>query len=447
VILGGICDATEDSILQNKEIFTKDFKNTAYWWDLVEEPQADIELPVTKTDVVIIGSGYTGLCAGIQTARAGRETLILDAERLGWGCSSQNGGQVSGLLKPSLADLSRKYGAYKALRILQEGANSMQFLKDFIADEGIDCDVRMNGKFRAAHNAAQYEAMAKKYTNQIKGLELNVDMVPQSEQRREIGSDAYFGGAVIHSHFSLNPAKFHSELVERARGSGAKLVAYCRVEKIDRQPNKFLICTSKGIIEARDVIVATSGYTDKSLPWHHRRIIPIGSYMITTEVLGVDVVKSIIPNDRIVTDSRKLVYYYRSSPDRRRILFGGRVSLQETNPKVSAPLLRNELVKLFPQISDVKISHSWMGYVDFTFDSMPHIGCHDGLYYALGYCGSGIATASYLGTRVGQKLLEDPQGMTELDDISFNTRPLYTGNPWFLAPSVHYYRWLDKSGR
>lgn len=433
--------------MRTNDIFTEDFKETAYWWDLVSEPLVDTQLPVTKTDVVIIGSGYTGLCAGIQTARAGRETLILDAERIGWGCSSRNGGQVTGLLKPSLGELSRKYGADQALKILQEGSNSLQFLKDFIADEDIDCDMRLNGKFRAAHNPAQYEAMAKKYSNQTKGLELNVDMVSRADQRSEIGSDAYFGGAVIHDHFGLNPAKYHSELVDRARSSGAMLVAYCPVEKIDRQSGKFIIHTSKGVVEARNVIIATSGYTDKSLPWYRRRVIPIGSYMIVTEDLGEGVVKSIIPNDRMVTDSRKLVYYYRSTPDRRRILFGGRVSLQETNSKVSAPLLRDELVKLFPQISNAKISHSWMGYVDFTFDSMPHVGCHDGMHYALGYCGSGVATASYLGTRVAQQLLGNPEGATALDQTSFSTRPLYYGNPWFLAPSVHYYRWVDKFGR
>ena len=433
--------------MKSDGIFTHDYKETAYWWDEVPAPEAGTTLPTSKSDVVIIGSGYTGLCAGIQTARGGRETLILDAERIGWGCSSRNGGQVSGLLKPSLTDLSKKYGPDLALRILQEGTHSLEFLKDFIAEEGIECDVRLNGKFRAAHSPAQYDAMAKKYARQVKGLELDVDMVPRAEQRSEIGSDAYYGGAVIHAHFGLHPAKYHDELVARARSAGADLVAFCPVTGIEKRGNIFVIKTAKGCVEARDVIIATSGYTDKSLPWHRRRVIPIGSYMIATEELDESVVNEIFPNDRIVTDSRKLVYYYRASPDRRRILFGGRVSLRETNSKVSSPLLRDEMVKLFPQIGDVRVSHGWMGYVDFTFDSMPHIGVHDGMHYALGYCGSGIATASYLGMKVGKKVIGDPDGATPLDQTGFDTRPLYYGKPWFLAPSVHYYRWVDKLGR
>ncbi|MEQ8898964.1 MAG: FAD-binding oxidoreductase [Roseovarius sp.] len=433
--------------MKTDSIFTPDYKETPYWWDEVPAPEAATDLPRSKTDVVIIGSGYTGLCAGIETARGGRETLIFDAERIGWGCSSRNGGQVSGLLKPSLAKLSKKYGSGRALKILQEGTASLEYLKAFIFDEGIDCDVRLNGKFRAAHSPALYDAMARKYANQVKGLELEVDMVPKADQRSEIGSDAYFGGAVIHAHFGLNPAKYHSGLVARARAAGAELIAYCPVTRVERKNGGFFVTTSKGTVEARDVIIATSGYTDKSLPWHRRRVIPIGSYMIATEELDEDVVREIVPNDRVMTDSRKLVYYYRASPDRRRILFGGRVSLRETNSKVSSPLLRDELVKLFPQIGHAKVSHGWMGYVDFTFDSMPHIGVHDGMHYALGYCGSGIATASYLGMKVGKKVIGDPQSATPLDETSFFTRPLYYGKPWFLAPSVHYYRWMDKSGR
>ncbi len=428
-------------------IFADDFQDFAYWWDTTRLPEADPAPVPHETEVAVIGSGYTGLCAAIQTARAGRETIVLDAERLGCGCSTRNGGQVTNLLKPSLSALARKYGDDRALKILQEGRRSMTFLREFIEAEGIDCDIRLNGKFRAAHNPAHYETMARNYANQHKGLALEVDMVPRARQREEIGTDAYHGGAIIHSHFAIDPAKYHGGLVDRARTAGARLFDKCAVLGMGRSGRSHVIETSSGKILARDVVVATGGYTDRALPWFRRRVIRIGSYIVATELLPEKTVRDIIPNDRIVTDSRKLVYYYRSSPDRRRILFGGRVSLRETNPRLSAPLLRKELVGLFPQISDVKISYSWMGYVDFTFDHMPHIGRHEGAYFAMGYCGSGIATASYLGTRVGQKLVESPEGGTALDETDFSTRPYYFGNPWFLAPSVHYYRLLDKYAR
>lgn len=433
--------------MPDDNVFSNDYTDTAYWWDISPAPLPGAQALPAQADVAIIGSGYTGICAAIQTARGGRDTVVLEADRLGWGCSSRNGGQVSNLLKPKLSVLARRYGADRAHRILREGHNSLDFVRDLIAQENIDCDVRLNGKFRAAHNPAQYEAMARKYAHQTKGLEIEAHMVPRSEQRNEIGTDAYYGGAVLKQHFAMNPAKYHDGLLRRAEQSGATLVSHSRVMALAHENGQFVLKTAKGEIRARDVIVATGGNTDKVVPWLRRRVIPIGSYMIATEALPQETIEEIFPRDRIVTDSRKLVYYYRASPDRRRILFGGRVSLRETDPRKSAPLLRLELVKLFPQIGDVKVSHSWMGYVDFTFDSMPHLGKQDGIHFAMGYCGSGIALASYLGTRIGQQVLGLPEGRTDLDGTSFSTRPLYYGNPWFLSPSVRYYRWLDKSGR
>ena len=428
-------------------IFAEDYRDSVYWWDYSPAPQIKPATLPKKTDVLVIGSGYTGLCAALQTARAGRETLVLDAAAIGHGCSTRNGGQVTNMLKPSLAKLGQKYGAERALKMLQEGPASMKFLREFIAEEAIDCDLRANGKFRAAHNSAQYEAMARQYANQTKGLEQQADMVPRSEQHREIGSDLYHGGAVVHAHFALDPAKYHSALLLLAEAAGAQFVGDCAVEDVRPDGQEFQVTTRLGTVKARDVVVATNGYTDRALPWFRRRVIPIGSYIIATELLSEDTVRDLIPNDRIVTDSRKLVYYYRASPDRRRILFGGRVSLSETDPRLSAPLLLSELVRLFPQIEGVKLSYSWMGYVAFTFDSMPHIGKSEGLYFAMGYCGSGIATASYLGTKLGLKVLGSPDATTALDATDFSTRPFYYGKPWFLAPTVHYYRLRDRFGR
>ena len=151
----------------------------------------------------------------------------------------------------------------------------------------------------------------------------------------------------------------------------------------------------------------------------------------------------LFPSNRIVSDTRKVVYYYRCSPDRRRVLFGGRVSHQETDPRVSGPKLHADLVRLFPELRETRISHSWCGFVAYTFDELMHIGKHEGMHYAMGYCGGGVGTSSYFGMRLGQQVLGLAQGRTALDGLAFQTRPLYTGNPWFLAPSVAYYRWRD----
>ena len=204
---------------------------------------------------------------------------------------------------------------------------------------------------------------------------------------------------------------------------------------------------ARGSVVASNVVVATNGYTGALTPWLRRRVIPIGSYIIATEPIPRVMMDRLMPRDRIVSDTRKVVYYYRASPDRQRILFGGRVSHNETDPKISGPRLHAEMVRIFPELARTRISHSWAGFVAYTFDEMMHVGVRDGLYYAMGYCGSGVGMAGYLGTRIGQQVLGLKQGATAFDGLPFATRPFYWGTPWFLAPSVAYYRWRDRSGR
>jgi glycine/D-amino acid oxidase-like deaminating enzyme len=148
----------------------------------------------------------------------------------------------------------------------------------------------------------------------------------------------------------------------------------------------------------------------------------------------------------MIVDTRRIVVYYRLSPDGRRILFGGRVSLNETDPQISAPRLHDHMTTIFPQLRDAKVSHSWMGFVGWTFQHMPHLGCHGGIWYAMGYCGSGVALASYFGTRLGQQVLGLDEGRSVLSNLPFRTRPLYYGKPWFLSASVGWYGFLDRLG-
>jgi len=216
-----------------------------------------------------------------------------------------------------------------------------------------------------------------------------------------------------------------------------------RDEAIQASAEAFRLDTERGTCRAQDVVVATNGYTGKLTPWLRRRVIPIGSYMIATEPLPRGMIERLIPKDRIVSDTRKVVYYYRASPDRRRILFGGRVSHRETDPRVSGPRLHADMANLFPELASIRVSHSWMGFVAYTFDELAHIGQHEGLHYAMGYCGSGVGMASYLGMRLGQQVLGLSENETGFHRASFQTRPLYTGTPWFLAASVLYYRWQD----
>jgi glycine/D-amino acid oxidase-like deaminating enzyme len=426
------------------DLFAADYKNQSYWWDDAPRPAASTEKPPAKVDVLVIGSGYTGLMAARETAKSGRSTLVIDAQDAGFGCSSRNGGQVATSIKPDLGTLSGRYNQEIGFGIRKEGINALDYIGDLITSEKLDCDWRQVGRFHAAHNPKQYEYLAGMTKAQPKGLEVPMEMVPAAEQRREIDSDYYHGGLVYPRHASLHPGKYHLELMRLAKAAGVQVIDHCPATAVARDGSGFKVVTSKGTVTARDVVVATNGYTAPITPWQRRRVIPIGSYIIATEAWPVEKMAKLLPTDRVVSDTRKLVFYYRLSPDRTRMLFGGRVAYMENDPRVSAPRLHAWMRLIFPQLAETKVTHSWMGYVAYTFDTLPHVGKQDGLYYAMGYCGSGVSLATYFGMRIGQQVLGKAEGKTALDNIPFPTRPLYSGNPWFLAPSIFYYQLRDK---
>ncbi len=426
-------------------LFAADYKNQPYWWDAAPQPVLPPIAPPAACDVAIVGSGYTGLSAAIELARGGRHVVVLDTEDAGWGWSTRNGGQVSTSIKPGFDELSGQHGKDLGFRIRREGINALAWIDEFIAREKIDCDWQRVGRFHAAHNAAAFETLAHDVAHQAKGLEVEAHVVPRAEQRSEIGSDRYCGGVVFPAHAALHPGKYHRGMLVCAQTAGATVIGRCPAIAIQRDGQSFRLTTPRGSLQARDVVVATNGYTGRLTPWLRRRVIPIGSYIIATEMLDPALAQRLVPKNRVLSDTRKLVFYYRLSEDRRRMLFGGRVALNETDPRVSAPRLHAHMTRIFPELASTKISHSWMGFVAFTFDTLPHIGRQqDGIHYCMGYCGSGVSLATYFGAKLGQQLLGKAEGRTALDGIQFQTRPFYTGDPWFLSAAIVYYRLRDR---
>jgi glycine/D-amino acid oxidase-like deaminating enzyme len=421
-----------------------EMKLTPYWWDDQKFDFPTIDLP-NSTDVLVVGSGYSGLHAAIELRNAGVDCHVIDAQKLGWGCSTRNGGQISHQLKPSFAELTNKHGADLARLLWREGVAATDWLGSFVKDHNLACDYQKCGLFVGAHRPNQMKKLAAEIKDSNKsGLRIPARLVTKDELSKELGTDSYHGGIVYPDNATLHPVKYHDGLLELLRSAGGSASDDCRALKISGRKGRFVVQTTTDEIRCERIIVATNGYTDGLVPWQQRRVIPIGSYVIATDKISPALMDELFPTNRNICDTRQVVYYYRPSPDRRRIIFGGRVSHGETDLKRSAPTLQQEMARLFPALAGVGISHSWMGFVGFTFDGLHHCGEQDGINFAAGYCGSGIASASYTGMRLAQSIANPGSASSSFSVPKFEKRPFYSGNPWFLAPTILGYKLADR---
>jgi glycine/D-amino acid oxidase-like deaminating enzyme len=422
-------------------------KEVPYWWEEAPPTPGDTPAMPTSADVAVVGSGYTGLSAALTLARAGRSVVVFDSDTPGIGASSRNGGMLGSWLKPSLDTLTRRYGPEAARALFAESREAYDFLGRFIADEDIECDYAETGAFTGIVKPAQYEAMARETERLSRTIGVEADMVSRSEVRNEIGTDIYCGGRVTHRRAGLHPARYHAGLIGRVRESGATVAGNCPVTAIQRNGGDFTVTTPHASLKVRNVVVATNGYTGPVTPALRRRVIPVTSYMIATAPLSPNLMATLMPKGRMLTDSNRLLCYFRPSPDNTRVLFGGRPAYTAIGPKLAAERLSRHMTRIFPELRDVELTHSWFGYIAYTFDRLPHVGEHDGMHYAMGYCGSGVVMSTWLGRKAALRLLGQAEGKSAFAELEHPTSRFYHGRPWFLPMVQAWYQGADMLGR
>lgn len=413
-------------------------KSDPFWWEAAPRPTLSAgELPA-RADVVIVGSGYTGLIAALKLAEAGRAVVVLDTGTIGSGASSRNSGFVGRTLKYSFGDLVKAKGLDHAIATYREMQTAFEAVAATVAEYQIDCAFRVHGRLVLSETAAQFEDLKREYELRHRHLGAPFEVLEKAALAREIGSNRYLGGVILPDLASIHPGLYHQGLLDAVGKLGIALHPFTRATAIGRQDPGFTVATERGSILARDVILATNGYTDGLFPWLQRRLIPFDAWQVATEALPPGLIDQLLPNDRTYIDSYMNIDAIRRAPDGSRILYCGKTG-ERSNQQTMGRRLLGELKAVFPDLKDIGLSHSWTGRCAATFDLLPHLGTQDGIHYAVGYCFAGLPMGSHFGRLLAQRILKPGSVRSVFADQPFPTVPLYSGNNWFVPWMMRWY--------
>ena len=415
---------------------------TPYWWDAAPPEDSRVDLPA-RVDVAIVGSGFAGLSAALEAARAGAATLVLDAGPLGGGASSRSGGMVSSGQKLVLTEALKGLPVARQVAALEDSKATFEFLKDLVSRERLDADLQLCGRFFGAFAPSHLETLRRNAETLHRRTGVTIRVLSRAEQHEEVGSAYFHGGFVVEEYGGLHPAKLNRALREAARRAGATLASHARVLSTTRAGTGHVLRTERGEVRAEQVLFATNGYTDGAAPWLARRVLPVASYQIATEPLPPGLMDRLVPRRRMVTDSRKELTYARPSPDGTRILFGCRPRALDADPTRLAARLRARMLRIWPELAPLRITHAWGGFVGMTADRIAHVAEKDGVLHAAGCNGNGVALMTFLGWHAAQLMLGRSNRRAFFADIPFPALPAPARAPGFVALASAAYHLHD----
>ena len=415
--------------------------SSSYWQ--VESPPSPIKPSALDktTDILIVGGGYSGLSAALVCAKAGHAVTVVDADQIANGASVRNAGMFGAHPKLPYAVVAKTYGEKTAQSLLQEAQTAYQFTKNLINNNHINCQLQLCGRVQGASTIAHFKNQQRLAQELKQYTDIQVKVLQQADLREEINTQSYIGGLLFPEHGGLHPQQFHSGLVQLAIKHGVNLHPQTPVQAINQYGNGFTAITSKGDIQAKKVIITANGYLQGKFSWLAKRVFPLPSFIAVTAPRPPEFWQQLFPRQRMVVETRAKHCYYRLTPDGTRLLLGARASLRPINLTLAAKRLHTCIADIFPSLSDLSIDYCWTGNTGYTFSHLPNIGVTNGMHYAMGYSGSGVVMAPYLGMKVAHQALGDERGQTAFTKTQLQSRPFYFGGkkPAFLFLADWYY--------
>ncbi|MBD0703994.1 MULTISPECIES: NAD(P)/FAD-dependent oxidoreductase [unclassified Pseudomonas] len=397
-----------------------------------------------QVDVAIVGGGLTGLSAARSLALKGASVVVLEAGRVIGEASGRNGGHCSTGVAQDYAGLTASLGADTARAYYQAYERAVQSVVALVEQEQIACDLKRNGKLKLAAKPQHYEGLARTCELIRREVDADVELLSAEQARRETDSAEFHGGLLQRNGVQMHIGRFGVGLAEAAARRGALIYQDTLVKAWKANADGYQVSTSRGSLQAKQILLATGACQHGELSWYRRRIVPVGSFIIATETLSQALLDRMLPQRRSYVTSRMIGNYFRVTPDNR-LLFGGRARFAMSggnSDAKSGKILQAAMAQMFPQLAQVKIDYCWGGLVDMTSDRLPRAGQHGGVYHSMGYSGHGVQMSVHM----GQVMAEVMDGKAEANpwgELDWPAIPGHFGKPWFLPAVGLYYRLQD----
>lgn len=396
-------------------------------------------------DICIIGAGFTGISAALELSEKGYAVIVLEGDRVGFGASGRNGGQIVNGYSRDLETIAKRYGQEKADRLGEMSLEGGRIIRERVAKYGIECDL-VDGGFFAAFTDKQVKEMADVRANWMKHGHDGLEMVSKAEVAKYAKTDRYVGGMIDRHGGHIHPLDLVLGEAAAAESLGAKIFENSKVVHLDTGPQPF-VCTEGGIVRAKHILVCGNAYMAGIAPKVTEKMMPVSSQVMATEPLDAELIEELLPSNYCVEDANYVLDYYRRTADNR-LLYGGGIGYGGQDPSNLTGVIRPNMLKTFPQLKDVKIDYAWSGNFALTLTRIPHMGkLSDTVYFSHGDSGHGVTTTHLLGKILGEAV----HGQMSRFDVwsSLQAYPFPGGRMFrvpFTALGAWYYGMRDRLG-
>ncbi|RNB87014.1 FAD-binding oxidoreductase [Brevibacillus fluminis] len=397
-----------------------------------------------EADVVIVGAGYTGLSTAYHASQLGLKVIVVEQNEAGWGASGRNAGMILPGYKDYIKTLAAKHGLETAKDMFSLSLDAIALVKKMVSDNQIACDLAQTGHLIAATKPKHMDSLREEQEFLQKQFHYRTEMVTTEEMRRELDSPLFAHGGLVDEHScSFHPLNYALGLADATEALGGVIYERSRVIAIDRTPGKVIVRTAEGAVTAKELVIATNGYTDDLVKKLTRSVYPIASYMVATEPLAPDLAAQLVPRNRMVFDTKNFIYYFRLTPDGR-LVFGGKDQFTGEETAQTYEEVRDDLIKVFPQLKETRIDYKWGGLLGVTYDMLPYIGqLEDGTHFSIGCAGHGAAITTMLGKIIAQNIAGESRIKKGLETVPLKQIPFHGQRAFVLSVLEVYYKLLD----